>query len=1067
MRASKSPAVLAVLCLAVLFACTTAEPPPRDFRDWENLDIIGRNKEPAHATYTPYADRDSALAGDSSRSPFYQSLDGTWKFNWVMRPADRPAGFFEPSFDISSWDDIGVPGNWELQGYGVPIYVDTGPIGALGSRPPRVRDERNPVGSFRRDFEVPENWNGRRVFVHFGGVRSAFYIWVNGEQVGYSQGSRTPAEFDITSYVQEGSNSIAVEVYRWSDGSYLEDQDFWRLSGIDRSVYLFSTPPTHIRDFFARAGLDGSLSDGELDVTVSVRNSSPTAVSGYRLRLDLLDAEGVSILRAPVERALDVLAESEVEVAFSQDIRAPLQWSAEDPNLYTLLLSLVDAADGDTQVIATKVGFRNVEIRDGMLQVNGVPIHLKGVNRHEHDPDRGHVMSEESMLADIRLMKQFNINAVRTSHYPNVPRWYELCDEYGIYVVDEANVESHGVGYDPDRTLAAKPEWEEAHIDRMIRMVERDKNHPSVIIWSLGNEAGDGDNFRAMYDWTHERDPSRPVQYEMADLREHTDIFAPMYARIHILEAYASEPRDRPLILCEYAHAMGNSVGNLKDYWDVIYANDQLQGGFIWDWVDQGIRVSTEDGGEYFAYGGDFGPADVPSSGNFCINGLVSPDREPNPHLWEVKKVYQNVDVRPLDLAGGQLEIENRFDFTDLSDLELRWTVSGDGQVVAEGNLASLRLAPHQTRVVSLPLPSIDPEPGVEYFLDVRFYTRQAGPLVPEGHEVAWEQFELPLHAALTSAPEARAQKLITFEEDDELHIQGEDFSLTIDLSDGQITSFVFKETELMLSGPEPSFWRPPTDNDFGNEMPERQGVWREAGPEREIDELSWYQNSNRDVRVDIAATLPAGDSKLFTEYVIYGSGEIVINNRFVSGAVDLPNLPRLGMNMTLPADLDNLEWLGRGPHENYQDRNNGAAIGVYQSTVGEQYVPYIRPQENGYKTDVRWVALTNDDGIGLLAAGMPTFSFSALHFLSDDFDPGLEKGQRHTIDLVERDLVALRLDHGQMGVGGDTSWGARPHPQYSLPPREYVYSILLKPFSSQNGAAAQQGRHNFTRQGQ
>jgi beta-galactosidase len=1061
----KRPA-LAVLCLAVIGACTQPAAPPRELRDWENPEVIGRNKEPAHATYIPYADRESALVGDASVSPFYRSLNGAWKFNWVSRPAERPADFFDPAFDVGSWDDIEVPGNWELQGYGVPIYVDTGPIGALGT-PPRVRDERNPVGSFRREFEVPATWDGRRIFLHFEGVRSAFYVWVNGDEVGYSQGSRTPAEFDITSYVRSGNNTLAVEVYRWSDGSYLEDQDFWRLSGIDRNVYLFSTPTVHIRDFFAHAGLDSAFADGALDVTVSVRNSSPAAAPGGRLHLDLLDAGGASVLRTPLGQDLDVPAAGEVALQLSQEIRTPLRWSAETPNLYTLLVSLLDESGAAVEVVATKVGFRTVEIRDGMLQVNGVPVHLKGVNRHEHDPDRGHVVSEESMLADIRLMKQFNINAVRTAHYPNVPRWYELCDEHGIYVVDEANVESHGTGYHPDRTLAAKPEWEEAHLDRLVRMVERDKNHPSVIIWSLGNEAGDGDNFRAMYDWTRERDPSRPVQYEMADLREHTDIFAPMYARIHILEAYASEPRDRPLILCEYAHAMGNSVGNLKDYWDVIYANDQLQGGFIWDWVDQGIRVSSDDGDEYFAYGGDFGPADVPSGDNFCINGLVSPDREANPHLWEVKKVYQNVDVRPLDLASGQVEIENRFDFTDLSDLELTWTVTGDGQVVAEGNLASLRLAPHQTRVVSLPLPSIDPEPGVEYFLDVRFHTRQAGTMVPEGHEVAAQQFGLPLYAAYTVAPEARAQKLLTSEEDGELRIEGEGFNLSVDLSDGQITSWIYEDTELVLTGPEPGFWRPPTDNDFGNEMPERQGVWKEAGPERDIDEVSWYQNSNRDVHVDITATLPAGDSKLFTNYVIYGSGELVINNRFVPGAIDLPNLPRLGMHMTLPVGLDNVEWLGRGPHENYQDRNSGAPIGVYRSTVGEQYFPYIRPQENGYKTDVRWVALTNDNGIGLLAAGIPTFSFSALHFLSEDFDPGPEKRQRHTIDLIERDLVELRLDYGQMGVGGDTSWGARPHPQYSLPPQEYVYSILLKPFSSQNGPAAQQARHNFTRQSQ
>ncbi len=921
-------------CLVVFAACTLPESPPPELEDWENPAVIGRNKEPAHATYIPYGDRDSALAGNASASPFNRSLNGTWKFNWAERPRSRPAAFYEPTFDVSSWNDIEVPGNWELQGHGVPIYKETGPIGAMGNEPPEIDHEYNPVGSFRREFDVPADWDGRRVFLHFAGVSSAFYVWVNGEEVGYSQGSRTPAEFEITSFVNAGSNTLAVEVYRWSDGSYLEDQDFWRLSGIYRDVFLFSTPPAYIRDFFVRALLDDSYVNGRLEVSVNVRNRpideapSPEGQTGsgsgdLRARwveLELLDPQGAPVFsnRRPdsVETAGPGEEGEETEFGLVVEVDRPLQWSAEHPHLYTLLISLVDDFDEIREVISTRVGFRTVEIRDGMLQVNGVPVHLKGVNRHEHDPDRGHVMSEESMLADIRLMKEFNINAVRTAHYPNVPRWYELCDEHGIYLVDEANVESHGAGYETDDTLAAKPEWLEAHLDRTRRMVERDKNHPSVIIWSLGNEAGDGENFVATYEWIKERDPSRPVQYEMSDLREHTDIFAPMYARVHILEAYGSEPRDRPLILCEYAHAMGNSVGNLQEYWDAIYASDHLQGGFIWDWVDQGIRADADDGTEYFAYGGDFGPDDVPSGDNFCINGLVNPDRELNPHIWEVKKVYQGVDVRPLDLANGQVEIENRFDFTDLSDLELRWTVTGDGQEVAAGILGDFGLPPHQTRVASVPLPSMDPEPGVEYFLDIRFHTRRDGPLLSAGHLAAWEQFKLPVQVPFTSAPLARSRKIYPSEEDGMLFIEGESFTLTIDLDDGQISSFVYMGTELVLSGPEPSFWRPPNDNDFGNGMPERQGIWKVAGSDRHIESVSWYQNSNRDVRVNILATLPAGESKLFTEYVIWGSGEIVINNRFVPGAVDLPNLPRLGMNMSLPVEFESVEWLGRGQDE-------------------------------------------------------------------------------------------------------------------------------------------------------
>ena len=988
------------LVLLLLLAQSSSVP------DWENPEVFERHREAPHASYVPYDTVDAALAGDPRRSPYYVSLNGTWKFHWVPKPAERPVDFHRDDYDVDGWSDITVPGNWELQGHGIPIYVDSVLPFAAQPEPPFVDHENNPVGSYRRSFTVPENWRDGEVYLHFGGVRSAMVVWVNGEEVGYSEGSKTPAEFRISQYLRRGENTLAVEVYRWSDGSYLEDIDYWRLSGIERDVFLFFTPHEHIRDFFVYADADGNFR-----VDVDTRGDPPVEVT-------LLDPEGRTVVEG-----------SEARVA------SPLLWTAETPHLYTLVL------EAPRQVIAVKVGFRTVEIRDGQLRVNGVPILLKGVNRHEHDPDTGRTVSEASMVRDIELMKQFNINAVRTSHYPNVPRWYELCDEYGLYVVDEANVESNGVSFDADITLAGRADWKPAHLDRTRRMVERDKNHPSIIIWSLGNEAGDGANFEATYAWTKKRDPSRPVQYEMADIRAHTDIVSPMYARIHILEAYAAEKRERPLILCEYAHAMGNSVGNLKDYWDVIYAHDQLQGGFIWDWVDQGLRKTNDAGESFFAYGGDYGPAGTPSAANFCINGLVSPDREPNPSLWEVKKVYQYVHFEPVELLSGRVRIDNRYDFTNLSELSFRWTLEADGEVMAGESEIRLNIDPHGSKELELPLPRIQAAPGVEYFLELAFDTA-------DGHEVAWEQFQLPIDAPKVASELRRISKMAPLTTEEELTIAGDRFVVTLDRGRGELTSIVYEGVEVLRTGPEPNFWRAPTDNDYGNDMPERLGMWRSAGPDRVVEEVSYRQNSDRDVVIDVFARLSPGGSRLATSYHVYGSGDIIVEQTLTPGRPDLPDLPRFGMTLTMPAEFDTMTWFGRGPHETYWDRKSGARVGLYTGSVFDQYTPYIRPQENGNKTDVRWVALTNRAGFGLLAVGMPTLGVSAYPFLNEDFDSGDAKRQRHTTDVKRRDLVTLNLDYKHMGVGGDTSWGARTHPEYTLPAREYRYRYRLRPFS-------------------
>lgn len=1033
-----------------------------DINDWENPQMIGLNKEPPHCTLMVYLDIQTAMQGTREASKFYKSLNGSWKFHFIRKPADRTKDFYKPGYDVSAWKEIPVPSNWQIQGYGEPIYLNESY--PFKKNPPYIQHDYNPVGSYRTEFEVPDDWKGRQVFIHFDGVESAFYLWINGRKVGYSQGSRTPAEFNITEFLQEGINILAVEVYRWSDGSYLECQDFWRLSGIYRDVYLFSTPPAHIRDFDVSCDLDEQYRDAVLRVTARIRNYSEKAYKKLKVEVILLDVEnkpvGSDVLMEGTSIYISPGAESIIRM--KAYVVNPLKWSAEQPNLYTILLVLKDASSKIIAVERCNFGFRKVEIKDGQLLVNGVPILIKGVNRHEHDPFTGHYVGLESMINDIKLMKQFNINAVRTSHYPNDPKWYDLCDRYGLYLIDEANIESHGIGYEPEETLANKPEWKDAHLDRIIRMVERDKNHPSVIIWSMGNEAGDGTNFEAASEWIHRRDPSRPVHYERAKTKPHTDIVCPMYARIEKLKVYASQKQDRPLIMCEYAHAMGNSVGNLQDYWDVIYKYKHLQGGFIWDWVDQGLFKKNDDGEEFWAYGGDFGPEGPPGNANFCINGLVFPDRKLHPHIWEVKKVYQYIKVKPIDLKTGKIEICNNYDFTNLDTVDMNWTIMGDHKKILAGKLPTLHIEPHKAKIINLPMPEISPEPGVEYFLNLSFTTKNEAPLIPKDYEVAWEQLKLPIYKHAAKIDLSKFAPLILSDSEQSALIKGDNFSITIDKKTGVIASLIYENTQFIKKGPVPNFWRAPTDNDFGNGMPQRCQVWRKAGDNRTVDKVNIKQTNEQEIQIEVASTLPAGNSKYYTTYRILSSGDIIIKNKFVPGIADLPEIPRFGMKMTLPAEFDYITWYGRGPHESYWDRKTGAVVSVYQGTVMEQHHPYIRPQENGNKTDVRWVALTNDKGMGLLAVGMPLLSVSAHNFIIDDFDPGLKKRQRHTYHLKKRELVTLNLDYKQMGVGGDNSWGARPHNEYTLYPKEYSYSIRLRPFRKKEGTPMELSKQKF-----
>ncbi len=1032
--------VPALAWVSMTFTPGVAQAPPSE---WENPEVFAVGKEPPRASFVPFPDRRTALGpGPSERRV---SLNGRWRFNFVPRPGLAPDGFQRPDFNDSGWTTIPVPSNWELEGYGHPVYLDE--EYHFPPDPPRVPLDDNPVGSYRTTFTVPESWWDQEVFLHFGGAYSAMTVWVNGHRVGYSQGSRTPAEFRITPHLTGGRNVLAVQVVRWSDGSYLEGQDFWRISGIDRDVDLLARPRTHIRDFWADASLDDEYRDGLLDLEVRVRRLTMDGAARVRVVAGLLGPDGASV-------APEVDLESTPPADGSDHILrgrlvlpTPLRWTAETPHLYRVVLSLQDDTGRELEALTTRVGFRRVEVSGGQLLVNGEPITIWGVNRHEHDPVRGHVMDESSMLEDIRLMKQFNINAVRTAHYPNVPRWYELADEHGLYLVDEANVEAHGMNFHPDGSLADYPEWLPAHIDRTRRMVERDKNHPSVIVWSLGNEAGDGAAFEETSRWIHERDPSRPVLYEPAGEREHVDIVAPMYARAYQLEAYALRNPDRPLIMCEYAHAMGNSVGNLRDYWEVIDRYDVLQGGFIWDWVDQGLWKKDEGGTPYLAYGGDFGPPGARHNGNFLMNGLVSADRKPHPHLWEVKKVYQPIRTRLVDASTGALEIENRQSFLDLSGFRAQWTVTEEGESIGQGVLTLPQVPPGASARATVPLLDLHRRPGAEYLLTVSFRTTASTDMVPEGHELAWDQFQL----APVAAPPVRAPlgAVRVTSNDGTVEVAAGPLTARFDRASGLMTALRREGHDLLRSAPRPSFWRAPTDNDFGSDQQLRSGVWRRAGENRvrRLDSLR-VDSVSTAVRVSSHFTLTEVSARYDLSYTLHGDGTVVVDAALRDVDEDLPEIPRFGLAMTLPGTMDGVTWYGRGAHESYWDRRSGAAVGRYSSRTDSLYHPYARPQETGNRADTRWVSLRDDEGWGLLAVGLPRLDFTALPYTVSDLDEGEAKRQRHTVDLPRHDYVALHIDERQQGLGGDNSWGAVPHRRYTLLPRAMSYRLLLRTLS-------------------
>jgi beta-galactosidase len=1025
--------------------------------DWENPQMIGQNKEAAHATLMPFRTVDEALTQKPKQSVYYKTLSGTWKFNWVRKPADRPIDFYKTDFDVSGWDNIAVPANWELQGHGIPIYVNhqyefadyKAPVSAemkfidkiYPANPGKVPHDYNPVGSYRRTFTVPENWDGRQVFVQFGAVKSAFYLWINGQKVGYSQGSKLPAEFDITKYLVKGDNVIAAEVYRWSDGSYLECQDFWRISGIERDVFIYSTPKVRIRDFFAKADLDAKYQNGIFGLEVDLKNHSQQSKSEQTVEFQIFDENKAMIANDAQKTNVSNTAES--KLTFSKEIANPKKWTAETPNLYTLVVILKNSEGKITETVSTKIGFRKVELIETIFHVNGEPVTIKGVNRHEHDQYNGHVISEEGMIKEIALMKQFNINAVRNSHYPATERFYELCDEYGLYVTDEANIESHGMYYG-EHSLAKKPEWENAHVDRMIRMVERNKNHPCVVVWSMGNEAGDGVNFTAGYKAIRERDPSRPIHYERAIMGDNTDIYCPQYPGVKTLQKYAEKKQPKTFISSEYSHAMGNSNGNLVDLWNEFYKdrNDQLQGGYIWDWIDQALVKKADDGTKFWAYGGDYGE-NMPSDNNFVCNGIISADYTPHPAMWEVKYAYQYVRFEETE-AG--YKITNWHDFTDLSDFEITYTISENGKV-KRTQVLDINLKPGESTIIAVPITLQILPADVEQFIDFSVKLKTDKPFRKAGFEVAHDQFKLNMNA--DNLAEKGTQEFADLKLDDskdKLSITGENFNVQFDKNSGTISSYKVNGTELIQKGPQVNFWRPANDNDKGSQMLKRLGVWREVSrgikPETTVASASGAGK----VIVTVNYNLQKVESAQKVVYTITGDGKINVNSLFSTDQNKLPDMPRFGMRWELPVNFDNLAYFGRGPHENYIDRNRSAFVGLYESKVADQYFNYVRPQENGYKTDTRWLELRNENGIGIKITGDPTIGFSALNNPIEDFDMENMDDYRHTNDIVKKDGVFICTDMKMMGVAGDDSWGARPYPEYSIPAQSYEFSFTIEP---------------------
>ena len=1076
---------------------------------WQDIQVVAVNKEKPRSSFMSYADRETALTSRFEKSPYYSLLNGTWKFFFVDSYKDLPQNITDPSVNTSSWDDITVPGNWEVQGHGVAIYTNHGYEFKPRNPQPPLLPEANPVGVYRRDIEIPANWDNRDIYLHIGGAKSGLYVYLNGKEVGYSEDSKNPAEFLINKYLQPGKNVLTLKIFRWSTGSYLECQDFWRMSGIERDVFLWSQPKASIQDFRVVSTLDDTYTNGIFKLAVDLKNHTQET-KNLNVGYELLDAKGNLV----TSEANDIWVSpaSPQTASFEYDLKNVAPWSAEHPNLYKLLMTIKE--EGKViEVVPFNVGFRRFEMKQidqvaengkpyTVLLFNGQPVKFKGVNIHEHNPETGHYVTEELMRKDFELMKQNNINAVRLCHYPQDRKFYELCDEYGLYVYDEANIESHGMYYSLKKggTLGNNPEWLIPHMDRTMNMYERNKNYPSVTFWSLGNEAGNGYNFYQTYLYLKDKEinsMNRPVNYERALWEWNTDMYVPQYPSAEWLEELGRTGSDRPVDPSEYSHAMGNSSGNLWDQWKAIYKYPNLQGGFIWDWVDQGILEKDKNGREYYTYGGDYG-VNTPSDGNFLCNGIVNPDRTPHPAMAEVKYAHQNIGFEAIDLANGLFRVTNRFYFTNLKKYMVHYSVTANNKVVRSGKV-SLDIEPQASKEFTVPVGNLKPQAGTEYFVNFNVTTVEKEPLIPIGHEIACDQFRLPIEspkkAFKTSGP-----KLTVSTNGDNLSASSSKVNFMFNKKTGIVTSYKVDGTEYFSEGfgIQPNFWRAPTDNDYGNGMPKRLQVWKESSKNFNVTDATVTMDGNNAV-VNVNYLLPAGNLYI-VNYTIYPSGAVNVAARFTSTDMDAAqtevsestrtatftpgrdaarkeasklNVPRIGVRFRLPASMNQVEYFGRGPAENYLDRNAGSMVGLYKSTAEELYFPYVRPQENGHHTDTRWVSLSTGKK-GLLIQADNTIGFNALRNSIEDFDDeeatGLSRQwsnftpeqvanhdeaaaknvlrrQHHINDITPRDFVEVCVDLKQQGVAGYDSWGSRPEPAYTLPAnREYNWGFTLIP---------------------
>ena len=1028
------------LFLTMLLAAITLSVVAQTMEYWEQPEVFAVNKLPARATLTPYATYDDALARGASE--WVMDISGAWKFHWSATPAEAPEGFEAMGYDDSEWGVISVPGNWELNGYGVPIYTNV--TYPFPKNPPFIPHDDNPTGCYRHSFDVPAAWLGRRVVLHFESGLAAMYVWVNGKEVGYAEGTKTAVEFDITDMVQEGSNLLAVKGLRWADGSYLEDQDFWRLSGFDRGVKVYTTDKVRIADIFVVADLDESYETGLHTSTVTLANDDDATFSGA-LYVTLVDNKGKAIAKSC--RSITLPVGESLDVAISHTIANVLPWSNEQPNLYTTIVALHDDAGATIEATSVRTGFRKVEIRGGELLLNGKHVMINGVNIHEHNPATGHVIDRELMLRDIALMKQFNINAVRTSHYPQPTEWYDLCDEYGILLVDEANIEAHGCGTDYHSSYADfhpshREEWKGTHHDRVRAMVERDKNHPSVIIWSMGNESSDGEVYGEMYEWIHQRDKTRFVQLEQGYGGKHTDIVCPMYPDMNDFRRYAERTDMRkPYIMCEFAHAMGNSVGNLREFFDIMEGHPHMQGGFIWDWVDQGIDAVGRDGRHYWAYGGDFGAWMYPHDENFCCNGVVSPDRTPHPALYEVKKVYQDIEFELLD--SGKLRVYNNHLYNNLEDYIILYEVLCEGCIILREEMPVVVCEAGSS--VDVVLDSWAQNKGREYMLNIYALQREERTLIPQRHIVASEQIVLSDYTYACAAPEGTLE---IERGDGWLVAYAGDTGVLFNTTNGRLERYVANDRDVMSQLPEPWFWRAPTDNDFGAGFQRTANVWR-TNRGRTIDS-SVEEYEDRVVVRNVREIVDA-PSLFTTTYTFMADGALKVEVVWERKGEFVPELPRLGMRMILPYDYTHLTYYGRGPWENYSDRKESSFVGLYEQSTDDQLFQYVRPQESGNKCDVRWLELTDDGGVGLRIEGLQPLSISAMPYRSEDLDPGLSKKQMHYSDIEPRREVVLQVDLAQRGLGGDNAWGAQPHDPYRLTADRYEYGYIIRPIVKGN----------------